>query len=63
VNMSLMLSKRMSAPVTGYFIFDNAGASIGTVYWDATGGSGADAVPFAVLQGVTSLLPSDFHLV
>lgn len=25
----------------GYFILDNAGASLGMLYWDATGGSGA----------------------
>jgi hypothetical protein len=48
---------------TGYFIFDNAGADAGTVLWDPTGGSGADAVVVTKLQGVTSLLPSDIHIV
>ena len=47
----------------GVFIFDNAGANAGTVYWDANGGSGADAVALVKLQGVTSLVPSDFHVV
>jgi Ca2+-binding RTX toxin-like protein len=48
---------------TGYFIFDNAGADAGTVLWDATGGSGADAVPLVTLSGIGSLLPSDFLVV
>jgi hypothetical protein len=52
-----------SGPAGGYFIFDNAGANKGTVYWDADGGSGSDAVAVATLHNVTSLLPSDFHVV
>jgi len=53
-----------STPVTnGAFIFDSAGADAGTVFWDANGGSGADAVALVQLQGVTSLLPSDLHIV
>jgi Ca2+-binding RTX toxin-like protein len=53
-----------STPGTnGAFIFDNAGADAGTVFWDANGGSGADAVTLVKLQGVTSLLPFDFHVV
>jgi Ca2+-binding RTX toxin-like protein len=52
-----------NAGTAGYFIFDNSGASAGTVYWDATGGSGADAVAFATLGNLASLLPSDFHVV
>jgi serralysin len=51
------------AGTNGYFIFDNAGVALGTLYWDANGGSGADAVAIAVLQNVTSLAASDFHLV
>jgi Ca2+-binding RTX toxin-like protein len=47
----------------GYFIFDNAGANVGTLSWDATGGSGADAIAIGVIQNVTSLLSSDFHLI
>jgi Ca2+-binding RTX toxin-like protein len=47
----------------GYFIFDNAGTDAGTVLWDATGGSGADATVIVHLTGITSLLPSDFHVV
>jgi Ca2+-binding RTX toxin-like protein len=43
----------------GYFIFDNAG----TVWWDQTGGSGADAIALAKLTGVASLHASDFLLV
>jgi len=46
-----------------YFIFDNAGPNIGTLYFDATGGSGADATAIAHLNNVTSLTGSDFHLV
>jgi VCBS repeat-containing protein len=47
----------------GYFIFDNAGPDIGTVYWDPTGDSGADAVAIAKLSSVTALQASDLHLV
>ena len=47
----------------GYFIFDNSGANGGTVYWDANGGSGADAGALMVLAGVNSLQASDFHQV
>ena len=52
-----------NAGIGGYFIFDNAGADAGTLYWDATGGSGADAAAVAHLSGVSSLLASDFHIV
>ena len=46
----------------GTFIFDNAGADAGTVYWDANGGSGADAIALAALQNMTSLTSSDFDV-
>ncbi len=46
----------------GYFIFDNAGADAGTVYWDATGGNGADAVAVVRLVGVTALQASDLQI-
>jgi Ca2+-binding RTX toxin-like protein len=52
-----------NAGTGGYFIFDNAGTDAGTVLWDPTGGSGTDAVAIVQLQGVTSLLPNDFHIV
>ena len=44
----------------GNFILDNSDRNGGTLYWDATGGSGTDAAPIAVLQGVSALLPTDF---
>jgi len=47
----------------GYFIFDDAGKGLGTLYWDATGGSGADAVAVATLSGVAGLAAADFHIV
>ena len=47
----------------GYFIFENVGMDASTVLWDPTGGNGSDAIAIVKLQGVTSLLPSDFHLV
>ena len=47
----------------GYFIFDNTDPHGGTVYWDPTGGSGADATALVHLQGVNLLHLSDFHLV
>jgi hypothetical protein len=47
----------------GYFIFDNDGADAGTVSWDATGGSGADATPLLVLQPGASIQATDFLVV
>jgi hypothetical protein len=47
----------------GYFIFDNSGDNVGTVYWDETGGTSDDAQAFARLAAGTPLLPSDFHVV
>jgi Ca2+-binding RTX toxin-like protein len=43
----------------GYFIFDNTS----TVWWDPTGGSGADAVALAKIAGIGVLHASDFLLV
>jgi Domain of unknown function (DUF1906)/Calx-beta domain/RTX calcium-binding nonapeptide repeat (4 copies) len=42
----------------GYFIFDNTG----TVWWDPSGGSGADATALAKLTGIAALHASDFLL-
>jgi hypothetical protein len=47
----------------GAFIFDNTDPASGTLYWDATGGSGADATPVVNLQGVTLLHPYDLYVV
>lgn len=47
----------------GAFIYDNAGANAGTLYWDANGGSGADAQAFARLGATTALAASDFAIV
>ncbi|HXD44415.1 MAG TPA: VCBS domain-containing protein [Pseudolabrys sp.] len=47
----------------GDFILDNSNPSGATLYWDANGGSGADATAVAVLHGVNALLPTDFHVV
>jgi hypothetical protein len=47
----------------GYFIFADSGPHAGTVYWDATGGSGADATPIAHLETHATLASSDFLLV
>ncbi|WP_148043106.1 calcium-binding protein [Methylocystis hirsuta] len=47
----------------GAFIYDNAGANAGTLYWDANGGSGADAQAFARLGATTALAASDFTIV
>ena len=47
------------AGTDGYFIFDNDH----TVWWDPTGGSGADAIALAKLTGVAALHTTDFLLV
>jgi hypothetical protein len=47
----------------GYFIFDNSGANAGTLYWDATGGSGSDGTAIALLSSVTALTPLDLRLI
>jgi Ca2+-binding RTX toxin-like protein len=52
-----------SSGAGGYFILDNSGAGLGTLYWDSNGGSGADAVAITVLTGISSLQTSDFHVV
>jgi hypothetical protein len=44
----------------GDFIFDTTAHAL---YWDANGGSGADAVLLAHMQNVNSLSTTDFHLV
>jgi VCBS repeat-containing protein len=48
--------------VNGYFFFDDSNPAGATLYWDASGGSGVDATAVATLQGVTTLVSSDFHL-
>jgi hypothetical protein len=47
---------------SGYFIYDTGGADANTVYWDETGGNGADAVAIVRLQSGASLVESDFDL-
>jgi Ca2+-binding RTX toxin-like protein len=47
----------------GYFILDDDGPNLGSLYWDATGGSGDDAVQVAILTSVTSLAASDFNVI
>src|SRR5882672_12654561 len=49
-----------SATTNGGFIFDTTTHSL---YWDANGGSGDNAVLLAHLQNVNSLSATDFHLV
>ena len=46
----------------GIFLYDNSGTDLGTIYFDANGGSSGDAIAFARLSG-GSLLQSDFHIV
>jgi hypothetical protein len=47
----------------GVFVFDNTNPTGGTLYYDADGGSANNAVAVVKLQGVSSLLQSDFHVV
>jgi hypothetical protein len=53
----------ISGAAGGFFIYDTDGSDAGTVYWDETGGSGADAVALVALQGVPGLAASDFVVV
>jgi Tol biopolymer transport system component len=53
----------MQSGTSGYFIYESSGAGAGTLYWDQNGGSGANALALAHLNGVPALSPSDFHLV
>ncbi|MCB1489493.1 MAG: hypothetical protein KDJ88_18795, partial [Bauldia sp.] len=46
----------------GVFLFDTSGADMGTLYWDANGGSSSDAIAFVTI-GSSSLLQSDLHIV
>ena len=56
------ISTAMStAGAQGVFLFDNSGDDIGTIYFDANGGSSVDAVAFVRIDG-TSLLESDFRI-
>jgi hypothetical protein len=57
------LASASHAGTGGYLIFDNAGPNAGTLYWDATGGSGMDATALVHLNNVSSLQSSDFHIV
>ena len=52
-----------AGPASGYFIYDNDGTDAGTVYWDATGGTGDDATALAVLQGTPTLHANDILVV
>jgi Ca2+-binding RTX toxin-like protein len=52
-----------NADGNGYFIFDNTNPNGGTLYWDATGGSGVDATAVVVLQDVAALTQSFIHVV
>ena len=47
----------------GYFIFDNAGGGAQNLYWDATGGSGRDAVLIGKLNGIGALSSADLHVI
>lgn len=51
------------AGTDGYFIFDTSGGGAHTLYWDATGGSGSDAVAIGKINSVSSLSSADFHIV
>ena len=46
----------------GVLLLDKSGDDAGTLYWDANGGSSADAVAFVRLGG-SSLLDDDFRIV
>ncbi len=57
------ISRANHAGTNGYFIFDTTGGGAHTLYWDATGGSGSDAVAIAKIDGASSLTAADFHIV
>ena len=49
------LGSAFSAGSNGYFIFDNSGTNAGTLYWDANGGDGTDAIALVYLNNVDYL--------
>jgi Ca2+-binding RTX toxin-like protein len=51
-----------SVNTTGQFIYDTHGTDAGTVYWDADGNSGSNAVAIAKLQNQVALQATDFLL-
>jgi Ca2+-binding RTX toxin-like protein len=53
----------VTGDVGGYFILDNSGTDIGTLWWDSTGGDAGDAVAFLRLTGISTLAPADFLIV
>lgn len=57
------VSQASSVGSNGYFILDKSGTGLGSLYWDPTGGDSTDAVKIAVLTNVSSLQPSDIHIV
>ena len=57
------INRANHAGTNGYFIFDTTGGGAHTLYWDATGGSGSDAVAIAKIDGASSLTAADFHIV
>jgi Ca2+-binding RTX toxin-like protein len=62
--VDLTQSAKDFAGVAGaHFVYEHDTASYGTLYWDANGGSGADAVSVAKLMNVASLSGGDFHIV
>jgi len=51
-----------SGGTDGVFILETDGISDGILYWDADGGSGANAIALAQLTGITSLTADDFFV-
>ncbi|MFM9940451.1 MAG: calcium-binding protein, partial [Hyphomicrobiaceae bacterium] len=47
----------------GWFFFDNSGTSNGTLYWDADGGSGANAQAIVTFQTGAVVSAADLHVV
>jgi Ca2+-binding RTX toxin-like protein len=52
-----------SGPAGGHFIFEQSALNQGTLYWDANGEDGIDAVELAIITGVGAMAPPDFQIV
>jgi Ca2+-binding RTX toxin-like protein len=63
VDLTSNVKAFVASGLGGHFIYEHNASTYGTLYWDANGGSGSDAVAVAKLMNVASLSALDFHIV